>query len=211
MSKTFSTSLRGTGSGSSLGTTTSSSPPARTRGIALPLAGAGLSEGSSVPAEPVVAVVPPQAEEPVAATAAHKTGYGKPPLHSRFKKGQSGNPKGRAKGSKNIWTILQEEAQAVVAYIENGKPTKATKQRLAIKSAMNKAVKGDLKALHLITRLMEAHAPPQTDAVSNGQQSASDRELSDREILRMMGLSNDIAPSDTDDQSSSSTKRPTRH
>ncbi|MGJ3627161.1 DUF5681 domain-containing protein [Sphingomonas sp. MMS24-JH45] len=32
----------------------------------------------------------------------YEVGYGKPPIHARFQKGQSGNPKGRKKGSKNL-------------------------------------------------------------------------------------------------------------
>jgi hypothetical protein len=30
----------------------------------------------------------------------YDVGYGKPPLHTRFRKGQSGNPKGRSKGTR---------------------------------------------------------------------------------------------------------------
>src|SRR5258708_20178379 len=35
-------------------------------------------------------------------------GYGRPPVHSRFKPGKSGNPKGRAKQSRNMRTIVQQ-------------------------------------------------------------------------------------------------------
>jgi hypothetical protein len=35
------------------------------------------------------------------------TGYKRPPRHSRFKPGQSGNPNGRPKGRKNKETLLE--------------------------------------------------------------------------------------------------------
>ena len=33
---------------------------------------------------------------------AEKVGYGRPPLTTRFKPGESGNPRGRPKGSKSL-------------------------------------------------------------------------------------------------------------
>jgi hypothetical protein len=42
----------------------------------------------------------------VARTGDYEVGYRKPPVHTRFKKGQSGNPRGRKKSSKNIRKIV---------------------------------------------------------------------------------------------------------
>ena len=38
----------------------------------------------------------------------YEVGYGRPPLSTRFKPGQSGNPKGRAKQSRNLRTIVKQ-------------------------------------------------------------------------------------------------------
>ena len=39
----------------------------------------------------------------------YDVGYGKPPVTTRFKKGKSGNPRGRRKGAKNKLPTLNEE------------------------------------------------------------------------------------------------------
>jgi hypothetical protein len=50
----------------------------------------------------------------------YAVGYGKPPLHTRFKKGQSGNPRGRPPGAKNLSTLLNEALNEPVIVAANG-------------------------------------------------------------------------------------------
>lgn len=61
-----------------------------------------------------------------------KVGYGKPPLHSRFQPGQSGNPRGRPNGTKNLKTDLAEELAERVQITENGRLLNISKQRLML-------------------------------------------------------------------------------
>ena len=70
----------------------------------------------------------------------YQVGYGKPPKNSQFKPGQSGNPKGRPKGAKNLSTELLEELQEQVKVSEDGKQKTISKQRAMIKSLMAKSV-----------------------------------------------------------------------
>lgn len=75
-----------------------------------------------------------------------ETGYKKPPKHAQFKPGQSGNKKGRPKGTKNLKTDLMEELSEMITIKEGGKPKKISKQRAMLKSLAVKAVQGDPRA-----------------------------------------------------------------
>ena len=84
----------------------------------------------------------------------HEVGYGKPPKHTRFKPGRSGNPRGRSKGTRNLKTDLIEELSERVAITENGRPLRVSKQRLMVKALTAKAVKGDTKAASILISLL---------------------------------------------------------
>src|SRR5262249_53904691 len=76
----------------------------------------------------------------------HEVGFGKPPRDTRFKQGRSANPQGRPKRSKNVTTILREEADEKIEFTEDGKRKKMSKFRVATRQQINKAVKGDTKS-----------------------------------------------------------------
>ena len=81
------------------------------------------------------------------ANPAAKVGRGNPPEHTRFKKGVSGNIKGRPKGSKNLSTILMEAARARVTATIDGKRRTITKPQAAAYQLANKAASGDQRAI----------------------------------------------------------------
>jgi hypothetical protein len=56
----------------------------------------------------------------------YDVGYGKLPLHTRFRKGQSGNPKGRGKGTRNFATIFMRAMSQSVTITEYGRQHEAT-------------------------------------------------------------------------------------
>jgi hypothetical protein len=79
-------------------------------------------------------------------------GFGKPPKHRRFRKGVSGNPRGRPKGRRNLATVLEQTLQEKITITENGVRKSVTKLEAAVKRMVNKAASGDLLALRqLIT------------------------------------------------------------
>jgi hypothetical protein len=76
-----------------------------------------------------------------------ESGYCNPPKHTRFTKGQSGNPKGRPKGSQNLATILAKAGRQRIRVTENGRTRYITKFEASMLQLMNQAVAGDLKAI----------------------------------------------------------------
>ena len=81
-----------------------------------------------------------------------KVGYKTPPLHSRFKKGQSGNPVGKKKGLRNLATDAQEMLGSPVSLNEKGKAKRVSTQQAALLRLREKALNGDLRALEHLLR-----------------------------------------------------------
>ena len=72
-------------------------------------------------------------------------GYRRPPVHTRFKKGVSGNPLGRRKGTRNVLKMFEQELNEPITVVENGKRKCISKGRAAIKRAVNGAASGESK------------------------------------------------------------------
>src|SRR5947209_4589952 len=77
----------------------------------------------------------------------YTVGYCRPPLHSRFKPGQSGNPKGRAKGSQNLRTIVKQVSSEQILIREGDRPRRMSKMEALVRTTFTRAFKGDPKAL----------------------------------------------------------------
>jgi hypothetical protein len=76
-----------------------------------------------------------------------KPGYGRPPRHARFKPGESGNQKGRPKGSKSFETLLVGVlGQKVSVRGARGTRRVSVREAMLMKFAEN-ALKGDPRAL----------------------------------------------------------------
>jgi hypothetical protein len=76
-------------------------------------------------------------------------GYGRPPKHSQFQKGKSGNPKGRPKGAKDAASIMNELFFKPLTITHNGKPTKFPMIAVVVVRMLTLAIKGDPKAMKL--------------------------------------------------------------
>ncbi len=84
-----------------------------------------------------------------------KVGYGNPPKHTRFKKGQSGNVRGRPPGSLNLATVLTRILrEKVVINSKNGRHKVMTKLELAIAKLVDNAAAGDGRAIRYLCQLV---------------------------------------------------------
>jgi Family of unknown function (DUF5681) len=84
-----------------------------------------------------------------------KVGYGCPPVHSRFKPGQSGNPSGRAKGSQNLKTIFNRVLDEEISLREGSEVRKVSKAEALVRGMIVGALKGDQRNLAMLFRLAE--------------------------------------------------------
>jgi hypothetical protein len=89
----------------------------------------------------------PGAEAPPDASSPYEVGYGKPPVHSRFQKGQSGNPKGKPKGATNYRTDARKFIATAVKVTIGGKKTTVSKQLAALMVLWDQVMKRDARAL----------------------------------------------------------------
>ena len=80
----------------------------------------------------------------------YEVGYGKPPRQTRFQKGQSGNPRGRPKGSKNLTTLLGDALNEPVIVAENGGRRRITMREAIIKQLVKRSATTDLRAIKIL-------------------------------------------------------------
>ncbi len=88
----------------------------------------------------------------------YEVGYARPPQYTRFRKGQSGNPKGRPKGVQSFARLARQAFNEKIAIKENGERRIITKLQAALKQLANKAASGDAAAIREMLRVQAAIA-----------------------------------------------------
>ena len=89
----------------------------------------------------------------------YEVGFGKPARHTRFSTCHQPSRRGRSKGSENFDTIVQEEGDAQIPVVENGKRRMMSKKRLAVRQIANGAARGDSKSAHQFIDLLRKNQP----------------------------------------------------
>ena len=117
----------------------------------------------------------------------YEIGYGRPPHHTRFKKGRSGNPKGRPGGAKNLSTVLSEALNERVIIAENGGRRKISKRQAIIKQIVNQAAKGDWRAAKLLFDILQEIEPRTEPEPSESAFGSADEKVIEQLKARMRG------------------------
>ena len=114
----------------------------------------------------------------------YQVGYKKPPLHTRFKKGQSGNPRGRPK--KNLAALLAAALNKRVSVTENGKRRQISKREAVIAQLVNKSASADLRATKmLIDMVRDIEKTAEPAAAVKSRFSPTDKEVMAQLITRL--------------------------
>ena len=87
----------------------------------------------------------------------YKVGYRRPPKSGQFKKGESGNPNGRPKGSRGLEKVVLDELKTKITVNENGRSKKVKKVEAIAKQMVNKAMTGDSKSISLVLGVSQRH------------------------------------------------------
>jgi hypothetical protein len=84
-----------------------------------------------------------------------KVGYKRPPRHSRFQPGISGNPRGRQKAVRNLGSDVKRTLETPVRLNEQGKARRVSTQEAALLRLREKALKGDARSLDRLLQLAQ--------------------------------------------------------
>lgn len=112
----------------------------------------------------------------------YRVGKGRPPLETRWRPGQSGNPKGRPKGSRNISAVLSEILRQRVAVTENGKTRKVPVLEAMLRRLVNDALRNQPAAMKLLMSMVDRYTDSPQAALHLEELAAEDQRILARYI-----------------------------
>src|SRR3984893_128567 len=117
----------------------------------------------------------------------YQVGPGRPPLHTRFKKGESGNPSGRR--AKSLPALLAAALNETVVVTIDGRRRTITKREAIVTQMVDKSASGDLRATKMLIDMMkdvehkavgDAAPPPEPRRLA-----AADKEVVQQFVARL--------------------------
>ncbi len=120
----------------------------------------------------------------------YEVGKGRPPRPTRWKPGQSGNPKGRPKGSRNVSAVLLDVIRQRVPVTENGKTRQLPALEVMLRRLANDAMRNDPRALKLVLSLVDRYADAPEAEVRLDELLAEDQEI----LAQYLGKPSGVGP-----------------
>jgi hypothetical protein len=118
--------------------------------------------------------------------AAYKVGFKKPPKNAQFKKGESGNPRGRRKGAKNLKTELAGLMEEKTPLMIEGKKRMVSRRLALLLRLMSDAFRGNVKAASKLLDLDFRYSADAPELASDALQdlAARDQQIIERFLAR---------------------------
>ena len=115
----------------------------------------------------------------------YEVGYGKPPAETRFRKGQSGNPRGRPAGRKRVKDLIVDEIYRLVQEGDTERGKKLPAIQAVLRSQVKLALKGHGPAQRAVIKLAidadESEAEIEPKEAEPQPQSAGNSSIPDAE------------------------------
>jgi Family of unknown function (DUF5681) len=108
-----------------------------------------------------------------------RVGYRRPPTQSRFRKGRSGNPRGRQKGVRNFPADIKRALETPVTINDKGKAKRVSTQKALILRLRERALNGNPRALDSLLALAGTHNSADGDQAVGGPTAAEDQAILD--------------------------------
>lgn len=108
----------------------------------------------------------------------YEVGYGKPPKHSRYVKGETGNPFGRGKQKPNLDAALMKQLRRKITIMEGGKPRRIRMDDAVAMRIMSDAAKGKPAAIKEILAFMKRQME-----IEANEREMLDNNMSDDEVF----------------------------
>jgi hypothetical protein len=118
----------------------------------------------------------------------YTVGFAKPPRSGQFKKGESGNPKGRPKGSVGLHTLILKASRERVRANGPDGIRMVSKLEAAAMQLSNKSAQGDLRAARDLFALVQRAEEAIMEQPNHERLSEADRKMMERMLERMQGL-----------------------
>src|SRR5262245_17294422 len=128
----------------------------------------------------------------------YRVGYGRPPLETRFKPNQSGNPKGRPRRPLSLRAVVEKVLEEKIDIREGDRVLRMSNRQALVRAALRRALNGDPKLLRALAQMMRAEIgleQPQDEAAV--RVSASDEAIL-ADFLARHGAESDQANQEED-------------